>query len=188
MYQHFHLRAGGNCELATQELKWFKPLETKKNEPCCVFKANKVRSSPCQQICLKFPPVCLTRLWVSLSRGWLIHSDSHYSHRGRVNHLPSAKLEASLSPPISFFPTWALSDGLPDCTHTHNWALLRNQGHKSQNNKEKKNYLENNFTDILWTVTFSVPALKGEFNLFSFVHIQFFDFWVESITPPRSFD
>lgn len=127
-------------------------------------------------------------LWVSLSRGWLIHSDSHYSHRGRVNHLPSAKLEASLSPPISFFPTWALSDGLPDCTDTHNWALLRNQGHKSQNNKEKKNYLENNFTDILWTVTFSVPALKGEFNLFSFVHIQFFDFWVESITPPRSFD
>lgn len=62
MYQHFHLRAGGNRELVTQELKWFKPLETKKNEPCCVFKANKVRSSPCQQICLKFPPVCLTRL------------------------------------------------------------------------------------------------------------------------------
>lgn len=126
-------------------------------------------------------------LWVSLSRGWLIHSDSHYSHRRRVNQLPSAKLEVSLSPPISFFPTWALSDGLADCTDKHNWALLRNQGHKSQNNEVKK-ILEKNFADILWTVTFSVPALKGQSNLFSFVHIQFFDFWVESVTPPGSFD
>lgn len=37
-------------------------LNQKKNELCCVFKANKVRSSSCQQICLKFPPVRLTRL------------------------------------------------------------------------------------------------------------------------------
>lgn len=107
-------------------------------------------------------------LRVSLRGGWLTHWDSHYSHRGRVEHLPSAKLEASLSPPISFFPTWAHSDGLADCTDRHSRALLRDredtQSRRTTQRKKKQTIkgTQKNCTHILCTFRFSVSALKGK--------------------------
>lgn len=111
---------------------------------------------------------------------------THYSQRGRVNHLSSAKLEASLSPPISFFPTWALSDGLADCTETQLSAAEEQEGHKSrQKRKNPREFCRYPLDSNLLAI---VPALKGKYHHFSFVQSHFFDFWVESMTPPRSFD
>lgn len=153
----------------------------------CGFESNKVKIISKPTDLFEITPCMPHTHIVSFPECRVTHSFrlyTHYSHRGRVNHLLSAKLEASLSPPISFFPTWALSDGLAHCTETQLSAAEEPRRTQIKTKKKKKfcRYpLDSNFLAI-------VPALKGKYHHFSFVQSHFFDFWVESMTPPRSFD